>query len=355
MPMPISEEVKQRCVELRKQGKSQREVYREYFAVEHPGMSFETFRHKILKWEKRFYADSFTREKGTYEGFIAHGATVQVNGNGEIIQAWIKQHVDDAQIDRILDAIADNVTPVMVRPETMPDPVPEMLEIPLFDMHFPQNDHIDVYGALSDIIASRYWEEINIVIGQDMLHNDDFRGRTSSGRQIEQVDMAKGWELAKTFFYHLISWSLSHAQKVRVIYSKGNHDESMSWAFVQLLRAMFPEAEFDDSFKQRKCIHWRECFIGITHGAYKKSSLQDLRGQFSIQFATEFADSKVREIHAGHLHREEERDIYGVMCRRLAHKGIEDEWTDDEGLVGANKRFMIFRWRPGRLAGIDYI
>lgn len=59
--MTISEEVKQRCVELHKQGKSQREIYREYFSLEHPGMSFETFRHKILKWERRYFADPETR------------------------------------------------------------------------------------------------------------------------------------------------------------------------------------------------------------------------------------------------------------------------------------------------------
>lgn len=278
-----------------------------------------------------------------------------MNGRGEVIQAWIKQHAEDGKIERIIESIEANVTPVLVRPETMPEPVPEMLEIPLFDQHFPQNDGISVFGELSEIIGSRQWEEINFVIGQDLFHNDDFRGRTSSGRPIEQMDMVKGWELARAFYYHLISWALTHAQRVRVVYSKGNHDESMAWAFVQMLKATFPEAEFDDSLKQRKCIWWRECFIGLTHGAYKKSSMSDLRGQFTIQFATEFASAKVREIHAGHLHREEERDIYGVMCRRLAHRGIEDEWTDDEGYIGANKRFMVFRWKPGRLAGIDYI
>jgi len=233
--------------------------------------------------------------------------------------------------------------------------VPEMLEIPLFDQHFPQNDHIETFIGIAPIVESQQWEEINIIIGQDMLHNDDFRGRTSSGRPIEQVDMAKGWELAKIFYASLIRSCLQHTNRLKITYSKGNHDESMSWAFVQMLKAMFPQAEFDDSMRQRKCIWWRECFIGITHGAYKKSSLTDLRGQFSIQFATEFASAKVREIHAGHLHREEERDIYGVMCRRLSHSGIEDEWTDDEGLIGAAKRLMVFRWKPGSLGAIYYI
>ena len=122
-----------------------------------------------------------------------------------------------------------------------------------------------------------------------------------------------------------------------------------------MLKAMFPQAEFNDTFDQRKCISWRNCFIGITHGHMKKSSMTDLRGQFTIQFPMQFAEATVREIHTGHLHHEEEKDIYGVMVRRLARNGTDDEWSDNEGFVGANKRFMIFRWKPGRLAGIDFI
>jgi UDP-2,3-diacylglucosamine pyrophosphatase LpxH len=230
-----------------------------------------------------------------------------------------------------------------------------MLEIPLFDQHFPLSEHRESLLNLLPIIESRVWEEINIIVGQDMLHNDDMRGRTSSGRPIEKVDMVKAWDMARDFYASVIESAVSHSKNVKIIYSKGNHDESMSWAFVQMLKAMYPTVYVDDSLKQRKCIFWRNCFIGITHGAYKKSSHNDLRGQFTIQFATEFSSARVREIHAGHLHQEEERDIYGVVCRRLSRNGNEDEWSDDEGLVGATKRFMVFKWKPGWLAGIDFI
>ena len=353
--MTISSELKRQCVEMKRSGQTAREIYFNFFCRQHPGMAYETFRTKLKRWQKQPFADEMTLNAGTYEGFIAHNATVQVNADGEVVQAWIKQTAEDDQMARLLDFIKENTTPVMVRPQDMGEAEPEMLEIPLFDQHFPQNDHISTYVGLVPIIESKVWEEINIIIGQDMLHNDGFRGCTSSGRPIEQVDMVEGWALARIFYSNLVGLSLRHAKRVKIIYSKGNHDESMSWAFVQMLQAMFPEAEVDDSLRQRKCISWRECFIGITHGAYKKSGLADLRGQFTIQFAPEFASAKVREIHAGHLHREEERDVYGVMVRRLSHSGIEDDWTDDEGLVGANRRFMVFRWKPGRLAGIDYI
>ena len=353
--MTISAEVKKTCVEMKRSGHTAREVYLNYFCHEHTGMSYETFRAKLKRWAKQPFADEKTLQSGTYDGFIAHGATVQVDRNGEFVQAWIKQHAEDGQFQRLLDFIRENTSPLLIseRPEAPTEP--QMLEIPLFDQHFPQNDHVETLFGLLEIVESRVWEEINLIIGQDLLHNDDMRGRTSSGRPIENVDMVKAWDLARNFYAGLISACLRRTNRLKITYSKGNHDESMSWAFVQMLKAMFPQAEVDDSLRQRKCITWRDCFIGITHGAYKKSNLQDLRGQFTIQFPLEFANAKVREIHAGHLHREEERDIYGVMCRRLARSGIEDEWTDDEGLIGANKRFMVFRWRPGRLAGIDYV
>lgn len=350
----ISLDVKQHCVEMFKRGKNSKNIYNEYFHAAHPEMGYETFRHHLKYWKRKQMADTATQSAGTYPGFIAHGATVQVNGHGEMVQAWIKQHVDDGWYNELLENIRESTAPRLIkRKEGKSEP--QMLEIPLYDQHFPLYDHEDTLTELLEIIQSKRWEEINIAIGQDMLHNDDMRGRTSSGRAIEKVDMVKAWNMARDFWFTVISACLEQGDTVKVLYSKGNHDESMSWAFVQMLKAMFPQVWFDDSMAQRKCISWRNCFIGITHGAYKKSNKNDLRGQFTIQFAEEFAKAKVREIHAGHLHNEDEQDIYGVMVRRLARKGTTDEWSDDEGFVGAHDRFMVFRWKPGRLAGIEYV
>lgn len=355
MCMRIPLEVKRKCVEMKRGGQTSREIYDSYFVKVHDRMAYETFKVKLKQWSKLTFADEQTLSAGTYPGFTAHGATVQVNGHGDIVQAWIKEHADDNQLEELIAAIKENTAPIVYERVEDATVEPEMLEIPLFDQHFPLDDHIGVFVELSRIIESKNWEEINIIVGQDLFHNDDMRGRTSSGRPIEKVDMVKAWELARIFFTSVLKLCIEHGQTVKVIYSKGNHDESMAWAFVQMLKAMFPQAEFNDSFDQRKCISWRNCFIGITHGHMKKSSMTDLRGQFTIQFPLQFAEATVREIHTGHLHHEEEKDIYGVMVRRLARNGTDDEWSDNEGFVGSNKRFMIFRWKPGRLAGIDFI
>lgn len=352
--MTISLEIKQNCVEMWKSGKNSKEVYTEYFSKVHTGMSYETFKVKLKRWRKEKMADPSLLAAGTYPGFKAHAATVQIGKDGQPTQVWVKQTAEDNGYEELLETIKKATKPVIVdfKKEESPS---GMLEIPLFDMHFPLCDHEEALKRLMNIIRSQPWEDIWVAVGQDMFHNDDFRGRTSSGREIEKIDLAKAWEMAKTFWFNAICAAIEQSERVHLVYSKGNHDESMGWAFVQMLKVMFPQIQVDDSMAQRKVIYWKECFIGLTHGHYKQAAKNDLRGQFTIQFPEEFAHSKVREIHAGHLHREEEQDIYGVMIRRLCRSGETDEWSDDEGFVGAHRRFMIFKWQPGRLAGIEYI
>ena len=351
--MQIEIGLKRRCVECAKSGMTSREIFNTVLSPEHPEMRFETFQRRLREWKRKTFPDDSTLDAGTYEGFTAHNATVQVNANGEIVQAWIKQALDDGQWDALLEAIHDNAEPARIEPVNGDGT--GMLEIPLLDMHLPLSDHKESVAQLLTIIERQKWNEINIIVGQDMFHNDDLRGRTSSGRSIEKVDVPKAWEMAKMIWFSVIDAAIRQSERARLIYSKGNHDESLAWAFVKMLKDRYPQLEVDDSLKQRKCIHWQSCFIGLTHGHYQKSRKNDLRGQFTIEFPEEFACSTVREIHAGHLHHEDESDVYGVMVRRLPRNGTTDAWSDDEGFVGAHKRFMVFEWMPGRLKAIYYI
>ena len=349
----IDIEIKKKCVDAYNSGQTLEDIYSNIYCGENRKATFESFCRALRLWRKKVFPDSKTLEGGTYEGFTAHNATVQVNANGEIIQAWIKQELDDGQWNALLKVIRDNTIPVIIEPKN--DDGIGMLEIPLYDLHLPLSDHLDSIKSLLGIIERQTWQEINIVIGQDMFHNDDMRGRTASGRQIEKVDIPTAWEMAKTIWYNVIETSLRQSETVNIIYSIGNHDESLAWAFVQMLKDRYPQLNVDDRFKQRKCIFWNNCFIGLTHGNYTKNKIQDLRGQFTIEFPEEFSKSTVREIHAGHFHHETEGDLYGVMIRRLSRNGITDQWSEDEGYIGAHKRFMVFEWMPGVLKAIYYI
>ena len=259
--MKISEEIKKRCIEMRNEGMSAEKIFREYFSTVHTTMSLETFSRYLRKWRHKV-ADDATLESGTYAGFTAHAATVQVNAQGEIIQAWVKQHLDDGQFEELLEAIRENVQPIDRKHLPVTDGE-GMLEIPLYDMHFPLSNHSETLAELVELINRQHWEMVTIIIGQDLFHNDDMRGRTASGRPIEKVDIPLAWRLARAFWVTVIDAALENAEKVKVVYSKGNHDESLAWAFVQMLKEAFPCVEYDDTMKPRKVIYWRGCFVGV--------------------------------------------------------------------------------------------
>lgn len=352
-------EVKKKCCQLKSEGKTNREIYDDYFRkVTDSPASFKSFRSMINRWTRRVYPDDTTLECGTYEGFVAHDATVQVSKTGEIIQAWIKQRACDLDPTEFLAAIREAVEPFVYEPKER-FTATRMLEIPLFDMHWGiafMDYYEPVLTELLDIITSRKWDRIVIPFGQDFFHNDSITsGKTAKGTPIEKVDMVRAVKEGRTFMYALLDNAIKNANDVEVVYSAGNHDSSTSWMFMQVLLERYGEAVVDDSFEYRKVITHGKNSIMITHGDSKQATAKNLAHIFPIAFAEEFANANVREVHAGHLHHEAEADIYGVMVRRLSSGGKIDDWSDKEDFIGAHRRFMVFEWDQNKLKSIHYI
>lgn len=266
----------------------------------------------------------------------------------------VKPIVNGFSIQKLLDEI-NKVPPVYVKHEYQDLKDKRLLELPFFDSHFGISDY-DYYKTTQDEtmnkIQSRIWEEILFIIGQDMFHNDNFRGETSNRTPIEQVDIPSAWRDAMKFYYPLIETALKNSNKVKIIYSKGNHDESLSWAFVQLLKQRFPETHVDDEFIERKAHTFGNIFIGITHGDKARKNLHNL---FQVDYPMEWAKAKTREIHSGHLHTEDCKDWFGMMVRTLATRNKTDKWHRDNGFVGNHKRFMLFEYNEDELKSIHYV
>lgn len=358
MRSQIPIQVKKTCCQMKTEGKSNGEIYDYYIRQIGRTCTHNAFRSMLNRWMKHAFPDETTLECGTYEGFIAHDATVQVSKTGEIIQAWIKQKAVDFDPDEFLEAIRDNVEPFVYIPNERADAT-RMLEIPLFDMHWGVA-FIDYYelvlNDILDLITSRRWDKIVIPFGQDFFHNDSIiNGQTTKGTVIEKVDMTRAVKESKVFMYALIDTAIQCANEVKVIYSAGNHDRSISWMFVQVLLERYGHDVVDDSLEYRKVISYGANAVMITHGDSKQATAKNLAHIFPITFAEEFANANVREVHSGHLHHEAEADIYGVMVRRLSSGGKTDDWSNKEDFVGTHRRFMVFEWDHKKLASIHYI
>ena len=351
----IPYEVKRKCVELSNQGKRYEDIYREHIKP-YGTMSLRSFRRRCAEWKHKVVEDDKTLDAANLAfKFAPHASTVQVNGKGEVIQAWIKQHTEN-RIEELLEAIRDNTPIAQIQPKVIKE-AEGMLEIPLFDMHWGIADmeyYQDTLEEILAIVSSKHWDRIVIPVGQDLFHNDSISdGKTTKGTPIEKIDLRQAVYDATTFYFNLIDTALLKANSVDVIYSPGNHDKTVGWMFAYALKVRYGDI-VDDSTDERKAVLWNGCFIGITHGDKKSDSPQGLMGNFATGFPELFAAAKVREIHAGHLHNETSKDMYGVQVRRMSTGNKDDEWTIGEG-YRSKKRFMLFEWMPNRLKAIYYV
>lgn len=351
--------IKKECCRMRQEGLEPKDIYRNYYTkqVENP-CSLNTFRSLLSKWRKQTFPDETTLEYGTYEGFTAHAATVQVSNTGEIVQAWIKQRANEFDPEDFIDALKGAVEKYSCTP-SVNEKANRMLEIPLFDMHWGVmffDDYEPVLNDILELIASKHWDRIVIPFGQDFFHNDSVvNAVTTKGTVIDKVDMMRAVKEGRNFIISIIDAALSNSNETKVIYTPGNHDRSVTWMFVQVLLERYGDKIVDDSMEYRKVLTYGKNSIMITHGDSKQATAKNLAHIFPISYPEEFAQSVIREVHAGHLHHEAEADIYGVMVRRLSSGVAVDDWSNRQDFVGPHRRFMIFEWDRNRLRSIHYV
>src|SRR5699024_10258004 len=96
-----------------------------------------------------------------------------------------------------------------------------------------------------------------------------------------------------------------------VMYSKGNHSETVEWMFVQRLKARFPQCTYDDSLKERKAYMLGSNFCGANHG--DKKNEKNLPENFATEFPMKWSKATTRTVFTGHRHHEMVIDIGGVL------------------------------------------
>lgn len=266
----------------------------------------------------------------------------------------VKPRVTGFDIDKLVDLVCLKRKPITINKKKT-EKYSKLLEVSLYDMHFGISSLEYYKEHLEEImlkIQSRPWKKVLFVIGQDLLHNNDLRGNTANGTPIEKVDMEKAFDEALQFYETLISEAIEIAKEVECIYVKGNHDESSAYGVFRVLKAIFPQVKFDSSLKQRKGFTWEKVFIGLTHGDKGANRMME---NFLSEFGKLIAQAEVKEIHSGHLHTEITKDKFGIVQRTLATANKTDDWHDEQGFIGANKRFQLFEYSPASLDAIYYI
>lgn len=230
------------------------------------------------------------------------------------------------------------------------------LEIQLADLHFGVNSFEYYRNYLEKIveIVRLGWDKIIITTGGDMIHVDDFKGRTFNDTLVGSKEMllnAYDWVMA--FYETLIEECIAHSNKVKLIYVVGNHDTTVSWLIAKKWEDKYPQCEHDTSLEQWKWFKYGNNFIGITHG--DKGKFKNFGQVYNALFRQEMADCTNIEVHSQDKHHEKALSEYGITTRIITSPSQMTAYIKENGFVGNRKAIELFAYDEKNLQAHYYI
>lgn len=193
-----------------------------------------------------------------------------------------------------------------------------MLVIPMFDLHFGINNFKNMQPYLDEILTiinSHPFEKIVIEVGGDILHSDFLKKtQTVRGTQLDHVDTIKAWQDAAEFVKGIIEPAIVNSETTELYAIGGNHDFSMQWGFIEMIRARYPQLNVFNPGSYRQVFMYGKVGILIAHGDTAKAKLSQL---FANEYPAEWSNSVWRETHWGHFHTETVKDDGGTIQRQF--------------------------------------
>ncbi len=248
------------------------------------------------------------------------------------IKGWFSRKVKSGQLspEEYADLFRDLVkeykpqhtyhTPVSSKVEDV------MAEIAIMDFHFGQaswdketrgkNYDIEIASKLldetiDDFIAGTKGKvgKYLLPLGNDFFNVDNDTNTTNGGTAQDEDSNFKRTHLTAEALLITQIDKLSAIADVDVVCISGNHDKQRLWYLGEYLSAWYRNSstvQIDNSPPQRKYYRWGKNLIGFTHGNNEvKGSLPLLMAQ---EKPLDFAETKYRSWHIGHLHGRSEKN-----------------------------------------------
>lgn len=283
-----------------------------------------------------------------------------------LIKAWlVRKHAVIAAREEIRAMLADAKAhapkyPVIRRPQATSG---NMLELNITDHHFAKlawgtetgYEDYDVrraeelYDAAGDALIQRSsslkYDQVVIVIGNDLFHSDNNKGTTTRGTQLS-VDSRykKTYPLVRRAAVRLIDKARAVAP-VQVKIVPGNHDELTAFCLGDSLECWYhkcPDVEIDNSAPKRKYLQWGQVMLMWTHGDTGK--LDDYPLLMASEKPQMWGATKWHEAHTGDKHQRKLIELKGVAVRILPTLCAPDDWHSDNHYVGNQRCSEAYMW-----------
>lgn len=261
--------------------------------------------------------------------------------------------------DFYIGLLADNPRPIVKKITNNSNGY--LLEIPIQDVHFGKlslsEDVAEPYNynlakerfnyVIDDIINSvkgMSIEKIIFPIGNDYFHVDNIQGNTTAGTK-QTYDLSP-----QLIFKYGLECLIENINKlyqiapVVVFCVNGNHDYLSSYHAICALECYYHNNEnviVNTDTSPRKYIEFGQVLLGFTHGDKEGRRIE---GLMQVEARESWGRTKYHEIHMGHLHSEQTREINGIILRNLSSFTGTDNWHHESGFVGSVKKCQSFLW-----------
>jgi hypothetical protein len=288
------------------------------------------------------------------------------------IKAWLRRNKARADMHAIAESLLARIaaaSPVRAAPAYVrPQRDRHMLEVCIMDLHMGKLSWHEETGEDYDLtIAERLaenvvedllqkaagfpLEQIVMPIGNDLVQVDNGENATTAGtRQDTDSRYAKIFERTERLLVWMLD-RLAEVAPVQGVVVPGNHDRITAFTLGRVLNARYhrdARVEIDCTPKLRKYIRYGCNLIGYTHGNEEKHA--DLPLIMAQECPQDWAATRHREFHVGHLHKAKETrytagdSFNGVRVKIIPSLTSSDFWHYAKGYVHERKAAEAYVW-----------
>lgn len=286
-------------------------------------------------------------------GHSIKGVSTLYDGQGGVIQQWVKTRADQPSIEELAATIKaafdDYESPA--KPIAEPDFVdPELATLfPVSDAHFGLYAWAEEAGEDYDLkiadetnrtafarlmAASPSCEEAVIIGLGDLLHADNTENRTARSGNALDVDTrhAKVLQVAALYMVQAVDLALTKHRHVTVRNLPGNHDLQSAFTVTMALWAWFrnePRVTVDVDPGYFWWWRWGLNLVGATHGDMAKMAQLPLI--MAASRAEDWGQTKHRLVLTGHVHHKSAIETGGVIVESFQSTSARDAWHSASG------------------------
>ena len=319
------------------------------------GGASQTYNDVLKKAAKVGYAPEhdFTRPVPT--GYVAKGVSTYYNAEGKPAGQWVKASLShEALVEAMREAIdgfKDEVLPAdaIVAPDRTEEHLCNLYtftdyHLGMLAWHKEGGSDWNISIAEKTILAALV-QMVNqspnahtavLNIQGDFLHTDGKTPVTPASKHVLDADsrFPKIRRSAIRIIRSLVAICLSRHQEVRLIIAEGNHDEESAGWLADLFAVHYeeePRVTIDDSVLPFYVFEWGKTMLGFHHGHKVKN--ESLPLLFAAQFPQEWGRTTRREIHCGHRHHRDERELNGVTVVQHPTLAARDAYAARGGWI----------------------